>query len=68
MSDTAHRDGLRAAWDRVLHEVRDPDPLLDDLARLLADPRIPDAYVGSVRACIREHCYQMRLVLKEQAA
>ena len=44
------------------------DPLLTDLARLLADPRIPDTYVESVRACIREHCYQLRLVLKEQAA
>lgn len=44
-----------------------PDPLLTDLARLLADPRVPDAYAESVWACIREHCYQLRLVIGEVA-
>jgi len=44
-----------------------PDPLLAELDRLLTDPRIPDAYVESVRACIREHCYQLRLIVGEAA-
>lgn len=45
-----------------------PDPLLTDLARLLTDPRVPDAYAESVRACIREHCYQLRLIAEKEAA
>lgn len=63
-------DEFRELWRQIAQRKTSPqpDPLLTDLARLLTDPRIPDAYVESVRACIREHCYQLRLVLKEQAA
>jgi len=45
-----------------------PDPLLTDLARLLADPRVPDAYAESVWAELREIAYRMRLIAEKEAA
>jgi len=44
-----------------------PDPLLTDLARLLADPRVPDAYAESVWAELREKRCQLRLMVGEAA-
>ena len=55
ISEAMARDALLLRLDRDPIPV-EPDPLLDDLARLLTDPRVPDAYAESVRACIREHC------------
>ncbi len=46
----------------------EPDPLLDDLARLLNDPRLPDALAESVRAQLGETVYQLRHAVGEIAA
>lgn len=59
--------------DRVwrIHNRANPnwaDPLLDDLARLLTDSRVPDAYAESVRAELREIAYRMRLIAEKEAA
>lgn len=67
ISEAVARDALLIRLDRD-PLPSEPDPLLTELARLLADPRVPDAYAESVRACIREHCYQLRLIAEKEAA
>ncbi len=50
------------------HTEPEPDPLLDDLARLLNDPRLPDMLAESVRALLAEQVYQLRVYVGEVAA
>lgn len=62
-------DEFKDLWKQIEQKTTpEPDPLLDDLARLLNDPRLPDALAESVRACIREHVYQLKAMVGEEAA
>lgn len=54
--------------DRLTTPDPEPDPLLDDLARLLNDPRLPDMLAESVRAQLGETVYQLRVIVGEVAA
>ena len=63
-------DEFRELWRQIAQRKTSPqpDPLLTDLARLLTDPRIPDAYVESVRSQLRETVYQLKAVAGEAVA
>lgn len=67
ISEAVARDALLIRLDRDPLPI-EPDPLLTDLARLLADPRVPDAYAESVRAELREKAYQLRAIAEAVAA
>jgi len=71
-SDAEMEDAAKRITARIMAAI-EPDPLLTDLARLLDDPRVPDAYAESVRAQLHEMVYQLKavtegVVVKEQAA
>ena len=67
----SERGTMRPHWSmdgiRIVTDGFSDDPLLSDLARLLINPRLSDAYAESIRAQLREITYQARLVLGEAA-